>query len=444
MNLCENNQNQDFNLKVVETLSSIYEDIALIDLDTNKLQKISQLSSDTSGLENSDDAFSALREYVVTLASEDFIMNIMSFIDFSTLKTRLSGKKIIRCEFFAHDGHWRRASFIPSEIQEDGSIRSVFFCITVVDEEMQNRRDEEIKLKETLKEQSEMYNEMLQSQSAGVISYNTKTKKILMMNAASLGIFGWDCVGSDSIDFIRKKIISPKKNQIVEKLDSMTLMDDEISYEFAIERSPGNYIFVLGHTKIVMLSNKEEVAVSSFINITRIKKMERELIIVSQIDGLTKINNRASGERKVGNCLKEGKPGMFCLFDVDKFKSINDTYGHGTGDAVLTSIASCLKKSFRNTDVVMRLGGDEFSAFAVGITTEEEGSEILNVFYENLSKIQIEEMKDRKVTVSLGAVLFSKHEGEEETFDGLYQKADTAMYICKHNRGNRFGFYKQQ
>ena len=43
---------------------------------------------------------------------------------------------------------------------------------------MQNRRDEEIKLKETLKEQSEMYNEMLQSQSAGVISYNTKTKKI--------------------------------------------------------------------------------------------------------------------------------------------------------------------------------------------------------------------------------------------------------------------------
>lgn len=444
MELNLNDHSQDFQNQVISTLSAIYDSIILINLDTNKLKRISQSDWISSTMDESEEASVQLKKYIRNFIAEDFIAGIMKFVDFNSLQERLAGKKIIRYEFFSRDGHWRRASYIPSEISADGHISSVFFCITEVDEEKQGRIDEEKKLKQTLKDQSEMYNEMLQIQSAGVIAYNNKTKKILMMNAAALQIFGWDCVGSDSIDFVHNKIISPKKNQILEKISAMTLMDDEFSYEFAIERASGNYIFALGHTKIVLLSNNEEVAVSSFTNITRIKKMERELIIVSQIDGLTKINNRASGERKIETCLKEGQAGMFCLFDVDKFKSINDTYGHGAGDAVLTAIASCLKKSFREKDVVMRLGGDEFSAYAVGISSEEEGSRILDVFYENLSKIEIQEMKDRKVTVSLGAVLFSKNVDEAESFDGLYKKADTAMYICKHNRGNRYGFYKPQ
>lgn len=444
MDISESTSTEVFQKQIIDTLSGIYDSIILVNLSSNKLTKISQNDDISAFFDEEDDAESQIRKFVRKFVSEDHVTSLLKFADFRTLPERIESKKIVRQEFFSRDGHWRRASFIPSEKDPAEQVISVLFCITEIDEEKQSRIDAEKKLKQTLKNQSEMYNEMLQNQSSGIIAYNTKTKKILMMNAASLAIFGWDCVGSDSIEYIHEKIISPKKEQIIQKITSMTLMDDEVSYEFAIKRPEGNYMFVLGHTKVILLSSHEQVTVSSFINITKIKKMERELVTLSSTDGLTKINNRASGEKKIERYLKEGQSGMFCLFDADKFKSINDTYGHGAGDAVLVEIASCLKKSFRKNDVVMRLGGDEFAAFAVGIKDEETGSKLLNGFYENISKIVIPEMKDRKVTVSLGAVLFKHSDEEKETFDGLYQKADTAMYICKHNRGNKFGFYNKE
>ena len=54
---------------------------------------------------------------------------------------------------------------------------------------------------------------------------------------------------------------------------------------------------------------------------------------------------------------------MFCLIDCDKFKSINDTYGHSVGDKVIIAVAEKLRKTCRDSDVVLRLGGDEFAIF---------------------------------------------------------------------------------
>ena len=62
---------------------------------------------------------------------------------------------------------------------------------------------------------------------------------------------------------------------------------------------------------------------------------------------------------------------MFCLFDVDKFKAINDTFGHVVGDEVLVAIANCMKNTFRDRDIIMRLGGDEFVAVIIGKNSKE-------------------------------------------------------------------------
>ncbi|MBR0148285.1 MAG: diguanylate cyclase, partial [Lachnospiraceae bacterium] len=94
------------------------------------------------------------------------------------------------------------------------------------------------------------------------------------------------------------------------------------------------------------------------------KKARDRLLYLSETDSMTGINNRGSGENKVRKLLLDGDGGMFMLLDVDKFKSINDTYGHAAGDKVLISIAECMRRAFRNNDVMMRLGGDEFAAFA--------------------------------------------------------------------------------
>ena len=103
-------------------------------------------------------------------------------------------------------------------------------------------------------------------------------------------------------------------------------------------------------------------------NIDAEKRIANRLLYLYETDLMTGIRNRGSGEKKIKDLLEQNCNGMFCLLDVDKFKLINDTFGHGVGDKVIIAIADCLKASFRKGDVVMRLGGDEYAVFADGIT----------------------------------------------------------------------------
>ena len=128
---------------------------------------------------------------------------------------------------------------------------------------------------------------------------------------------------------------------------------------------------------------------------------------------------------------------MFCLFDANKFKSINDGYGHSAGDKVLIEIANCLKKTFRDTDILIRLGGDEFVVFAQGIESQKIGTQVLDRFMNNISNINIPELNGHKISISLGAVLVS----DNEDFPQMYSKADSLMYECKQRGGNAYKFY---
>lgn len=160
----------------------------------------------------------------------------------------------------------------------------------------------------------------------------------------------------------------------------------------------------------------------------------------NQTDAMTGISNRGGGEQKIIEYLQQDTSGMFCLLDVDKFKFVNDTFGHAVGDKVLIELAQVLKNSFEASDVVMRLGGDEFAVYAVGITDEKLGKEKIECFFAAVDAIDIPEMKDWKISVSLGAVLC---DGKEKfAFDKLYQMADSMMYVCKNTKGNIYGFYR--
>lgn len=449
---------ENFQNLVFESLAGVYVSLHAIDMEYDTFKTLKPAAFLEPLLNSEENASTLIKRAARKLISEEFILGVLKYLDLETLNDRMEGTKILRYEVHAKDGHWVRINFIEAERAEDGSLKTVLLGITRIDAEKEKEVDNEKRLKQMLKDQSEMYNEMLQNQSTGVIAYNLQSKKIQMMNAAALAIFGWDCVGSDSINYVLEKIISPKKDLIIEKINNIKLMDDELSFEFAIKRDEKNFIFVLGHTKVILLSNQDEIVICSFTNITKIKKMERELVVMSQTDGLTQINNRVSGEKRIEKYLREGQVGMFWLLDVDKFKTINDNFGHTTGDAVLVEIAKCLKRSLRDNDVVMRLGGDEFAAFAIGVQDRETADLCLTRFYNNLSKIDILALGDRKVTVSLGAVFCHEKTNEqgkiirdatghsfiEDTFDTLYQKADTVMYSCKRTAPGRFDFYDSE
>ena len=159
------------------------------------------------------------------------------------------------------------------------------------------------------------------------------------------------------------------------------------------------------------------------------KKERARLVQLTETDGLTGIANRRGGEQKISELVQDGKGGMFIILDVNLFKSINDTYGHQTGDKALTGIANCLKEAFRSGDVVLRLGGDEFAAYAIGATSRAAGQGIIDRLFAHVDALRIPEMGDKKITISVGATLFDGSQSLQ--FQDLYEQADASVYISK-------------
>ena len=166
------------------------------------------------------------------------------------------------------------------------------------------------------------------------------------------------------------------------------------------------------------------------------KKKENKLRQLAQTDLMTGILNRGYGENLIDEYMRQKRPGMFVLFDVDKFKRINDVYGHGVGDQVLIAIAEAMKKVKTDQDVIMRLGGDEFAAYFVDVSDEERGSEVIEELLKEIASIRIEPIQE-EISVSLGAIMYE----DDIDFYSAYHKADRGVYESKLNKGSSYVFH---
>lgn len=174
------------------------------------------------------------------------------------------------------------------------------------------------------------------------------------------------------------------------------------------------------------------------------KERENSLLNMAQADFMTGIWNRRHGEKLIEQALRDKVKGMMCIIDCDKFKSINDTYGHAVGDEVIIAIAHTLKNACRKDDIVVRLGGDEFAMFFPD-ATERQGT--VEIFKRIFEKIEIKALGGRKIILSLGACIY---DGTGDiSYDTLYSKADAAMIpeqkttgiLCYGTWGCGRGFY---
>ena len=163
------------------------------------------------------------------------------------------------------------------------------------------------------------------------------------------------------------------------------------------------------------------------------------LIKLSETDSLTGILNR-SGEEKVKALIEARTSGMFIVLDVDKFKTINDSYGHEIGDKALIAVAQVLEKVFRGNDIILRLGGDEFAVFVVGVDNEETAVNIFTYLFDMIDAISIPEIKQKQIQISVGATFYDGR--EQDDFDAIYKRADEGCYESKKIVGNKFSFVK--
>ncbi|MEJ2212996.1 MAG: diguanylate cyclase [Gammaproteobacteria bacterium] len=180
---------------------------------------------------------------------------------------------------------------------------------------------------------------------------------------------------------------------------------------------------------------------------SRISKMRKRLIEIqhqlekqAHFDELTGIANRrhflSMLDKEIARSQRHSLPLSLAFFDVDKFKQVNDTYGHKVGDDVLKGIAQAITESLRREDSFGRLGGEEFCIFLPGQQLEN-AIKIIERYRILIEKINFKsDSSDFNVTASFGISELNK----QDSVNSLLEKADQLLYRAKKNGRNRIEF----
>jgi diguanylate cyclase (GGDEF)-like protein/PAS domain S-box-containing protein len=197
----------------------------------------------------------------------------------------------------------------------------------------------------------------------------------------------------------------------------------------------------------VVTNNRGEIIakITTCEDISDRKRNEETIRNLAFYDSLTGLPNRSLFIDRMLQELAKAKRQrqmMAVIFiDLDRFKVINDTLGHATGDLLLQAVAKQLKESIREGDTVSRLGGDEFLLLFPDITQVKDVSVIAEKIVHKFSEAFMVNDKELYISASLGISIFPDNSDSTET---LIKHADTAMYYAKQQGRNNYQFYSQK
>jgi len=180
-----------------------------------------------------------------------------------------------------------------------------------------------------------------------------------------------------------------------------------------------------------MESGKTPQLVAVFRDITERKAAEHRLSRLALYDALTGLPNRASFERRVEEALQRRRRGdtqvAILLMDVDNFKRVNDSLGHAAGDLLLAGFADRLVAGLRETDMVARIGGDEFTIVAEGLKDAGNAVAIADKMLAAMRDPFDIEGRKLAASTSIGIALYR----DGDTLQSIMKRADSALYEAK-------------
>ncbi len=179
-----------------------------------------------------------------------------------------------------------------------------------------------------------------------------------------------------------------------------------------------------------------------FSDLTAVRQAEAQLRHLAQHDPLTSLPNRLLFDDRLEQTIeiarRENAAFAVLFVDLDNFKSINDTLGHGAGDELLKILAERIRLAIRRSDTAARLGGDEFVIIASMVDRPEDAAHLADKLLQTIGEPC--EVAGESVVVS-ASIGISVYPDDFDTKQALLQAADNAMYSAKSAGRNRYGFY---
>ena len=246
-----------------------------------------------------------------------------------------------------------------------------------------------------------------------------------------------DCFkGRSMLDF---HISRENFEEFGKKFYSSLIYKEVFQVEYPFKCKDGTCVWASVSGKAVDQNNPPDLnkgIVWIFDDITARREAEQKLVEMATTDALTGLTNRRHflelGDRELCIFERHGRPLSLLMLDIDYFKRINDTYGHGIGDKALVFFAKICSKDLRSEDIFGRLGGEEFAVFLPD-TGKDQALEIAERIRKRLEvSTPLEEEQIPAMSVSIGIANVRKGDDLER----VLQSADTALYQAKSSGRN--------
>ncbi len=317
---------------------------------------------------------------------------------------------------------------------EDRDLLQIFAQRIGFEIERQKNMTEQKQTEDALTSSEEKYRALVESTDDSIYLVDSRYR-YLFINTKHLGRMGLSeehALGRPYGDFHSQQ----ETREFIRKVDKVFKTGKSVHYEHVSHRDQGCFLRTLSPVRDAQGRILAITIVSK--HITQLKLMEERLRTLSLTDDLTGLYNRrgfmalAAQQLKLANRLKRGM--LFISADLDGLKLINDTFGHKEGDRALSEIADILRQTFRDADIIARIGGDEFVVMLV----ENSGADTATLMERLDENLRIRNAgKDRKYHLSLSHGIAHCRPQCPYSLDELMVQSDHLMYEQKARKKNR-------
>jgi diguanylate cyclase (GGDEF)-like protein/PAS domain S-box-containing protein len=346
---------------------------------------------------------------------------------------------LVQCLFMPHSAQPFDAMFGLAHVLKIGSYGCVLAGLLADVNELFIRSERNAR---ELRNSEASLRELFENVMEGIYR-TTKEGRILAANPALVRMLGYESEQELGAIDVRDLYFEPSKRaRWVKRIERDGIVRD---FEILLKRRDGGRLIAIDNARTVVDESRKFLYFEGTLtDITERKEYESQLEHMARSDGLTQLSNRLLFEDRLKQAFAQARRSgerfaVHCL-DLDNFKGVNDTFGHGVGDELLAAVARRLSQIIREGDTLARLGGDEFAVLQRNAKDITAISVLARKFLESLIPAFHIEGLEIHVTTSVGIAVSIEGLGPEE----IMTEADIALYKAKEAGRNTFQLHDEQ